>query len=183
MVFLALVIASSGCAKKYKRPPRTPGTATAASATSPATRPVLEFEKFFAEIDPPADWRYEVTSLSDRHEHVTWIGPGNNTACGILYFRLPWPVGTELAFRYGFLEEMRRKEGVATVLFKQWDDEKECLRFTVDSKQFHTEGNFFVRGWEGWMIYAGTRLGEPVNEAEFETARRVREAAEFVESK
>jgi hypothetical protein len=158
----------------YSAPPGT---------TVPTTQPVREFGKFFAEIEPPPDWRYELTSVSDRHEHVTWISPGGNTAVGMIYFRMPFPVGHELAFKYGFLAEMRRKEGVANVLEKHWDEEIQGLRFVVESTFFHTEAKFFVRGSEGWAIYAGTRLSDPVNEAEFETAKRVREKAEFVESK
>lgn len=188
MLFLCLLTTGSGfalsggCAKKYKRPPK-PVAVANADEPVPTTQPIREFGQFFAEIEPPAGWRYELTSESDRHEHVTWISPGNNTACGIVYFRMPFPVGHELAFKYGFLAEMRRKEGKAEVLAKRWDPEIEGLRFTVESKFFHVEAKFFVRGMEGWAIYAGQRLGYPVNEEEFEIARRVREKAEFVESK
>jgi hypothetical protein len=180
---LALSIAvTSGCAKKYKRPPKPVEVADAAGVV-PSPAPIREFNQFYAEIDPPPGWRFELTSESERHEHVTWISPGNNTAFGIVYFRMPLPVGHELAFKYGFLAEMRRKEGRAEVLEKRWDQEMEGLRFTVESRFFHVEAKFFVRGMEGWAIYAGSRLGYPVDEEEFETAQRVREAAEFVESK
>lgn len=177
-IAFGLLVAVCGCAGKYKRP-----VARSSSATVPATQPVREFHKFFAEIDPPTGWRYELTSESERHEHVTWISPSNNTACGALYFRMPFPVGHELAFRYGFLDEMKKKEGVANVIEKHFDEQKQCLRFSVESRFFHTEATFFVRGWEGWMFYAGTRLGNPVNESELAQARAVREKAEFVESK
>lgn len=182
MVFLSLLAIAGGCAKKYKRPPR-PIAVASAGQVVPTTQPVREFNQFFAEIDPPSDWRYELTSQSERHEHVTWISPGGNTAFGIVYFRMPFPVGHELAFKYGFLAEMRRKEGVAKVLEKHWDRQIEGLRFVVESKFFHVEAKFFVRGSEGWAIYAGQRLNNPVIEEEFETAKRVREKAEFVESK
>ncbi len=181
-MFVSLLAVAGGCAKKYKRPPR-PMAVAGADEVVPTTQPIREFGKFFAEIDPPADWRYELTSTSDRHEHVTWISPGNNTACGIVYFRMPFPVGHELAFKYGFLAEMRRKEGKADVLEKHWDPQIQGLRFIVESRFFHVEAKFFVRGSEGWAIYAGQRLNNPVNEDEFETAKRVRENADFVESK
>lgn len=178
---LSLGAASGGCAKKYKRPAKPISAST--TSTAPTTRPIREFQKFFAEIDPPSDWRYELTSESGNHEHVTWVSPGKNTAVGILYFQMPFPVGHELAFRYGFMAEMRKKEGVANLIEKHWDPEIEGLRFTVESRYFHVEAKFFVRGMEGWAFYAGTRLNNPVNKEEFQTAKRVRESAEFVESK
>ena len=153
------------------------------ASTVPTTQNVRSFEKFTAVIDPPVDWRYEQTSVAPSHEHVTWISPGNNTAVGIIYFRMPFPVGHELAFKYGFLAEMKRKEGVANLIEKHWDPQIQGLRFVTESRFFHTEAKFFVRGMQGWAIYAGTRLNNPVNDEEFETARNVREAAEFVKSK
>jgi hypothetical protein len=179
---ILITTVTGGCAKKYKRPPK-PVALASAGEVVPTSQPVKEFGKFFAEIEPPTDWRYELTSESDRHEHVTWVSPGNNTAVGILYFKLPFPVGHDLAFKYGFLAEMRRKEGVAKVIEKHWDKEIDALRFTVESKFFNVEAKFFVRGMEGWAFYAGTRLNNRVNEEELETAKRVREKAEFVESK
>lgn len=174
-----LLVAMTGCATKYKRP-----SPPASSATStPTTQPVREFKMFIAEIDPPAGWQYKLNSQDHDHEHVTWVSPSGDTACGILYFRMPFPVGHELAFKYGFLAEMKRKEGVANVLTKEWDPKLPGLRFTVESKLYLTRGNFFVHGWEGWMVYAGTRLDRPVNETDLKIAERVREAAVFVESR
>lgn len=169
---IAPLALSTGCAS---RP-------TAAASTQPATAPanLRTFNTFSATIDVPEGWRYELTSSSDRHEHVTWISPNENTAVGILFFKLPFPVGHELAFKYGFIAEMKRKEGVADVLEKHWDPEIQGLRFTVRSRYFHVEAKFFVRGLRGWAFYAGTRLNNPVDPAELETARTVRETAAFV---
>lgn len=177
-MFAGLSILAGGCATKYKRPPR-----PLAGTTLPTSRPTHEFGKFIAEIDPPPGWRYELTSESDRHEHVTWISPSGHTACGILYFKLPFPVGHEMAFRHGFLAEMKHAEGVANVLEKRWDPEIEALRFVVESRLYHVRANFFVRGWEGWMFYAGRKLGQPIDEQEMSLAEQVKESAEFVESK
>lgn len=155
---------------------------SARSATQPSTTQrsdEVTFRMFSVFLTPPEGWTLKTTSLDDRHEHMTWVSPSGQTAVGALFFKLPWPVGHELAFRYGFLAEMRKREGEGEVLEKRWDPEIEGLRFIVNSKNFRVTAKFLVRGLRGFATYSGTKRAFPVNTSEEQEAIRVRESLEF----
>jgi hypothetical protein len=172
--------ALAGCAHSNApadfRPSARPATT---SPTTLPTAPLQTFSTFSAHANPPEGWTLSTTSVDDRHEHMTWVSPSGDTAVGVIYFKLPWPVGHEIAFRYGFLPEMRRGEGEAEVLEKNWDPAIEGLRFVVNSRNFRVSSKFLVRGLRGFATYSGTKRALPVNEVEERQAIEVRETLEF----
>lgn len=129
-----------------------------------------------ATVVPPVGWTRQEVSRAFNHLHENWVSPSGKTSYGIIHFMMPIPVGTENAFRYGFLAQMKRDEGEANVLEQAWDESIEGLRFVAEGGRYRIRTFFVVRGLRGWAVYAGTLKNEQVIEPELELAERAREA-------
>lgn len=124
---------------------------------------------------PPDGWTAEPLKQSGRHSHQIWLSPTGETAYGVIHFSLPLPVGPDLVLR-AFIREMQKQEGSADLLAKESDSDLPGLRFEARGQVYHLWGNLMVRGFQGWAVYAGSRSGQPIAEAEFELAAAAREA-------
>lgn len=151
----------------------TPAHLPAARADQGLSAPIF-ISALQASCAPPVNWKPDPLKQSATHTHQVWISPGGNTAYGVIYFRLPLPVGHELAL-WGFLNEMRTTEGEATLLEKRWDPNLGALRFVAAGGQYTVRTNLFVRGFTGWAVYAGTLRAFPVNQNELDLAERARQ--------
>jgi hypothetical protein len=122
----------------------------------------------------PTGWHPDPLKSSATHKHQVWISPSGHTAYGIIHFTLPLPVGHDLAL-IGFLQNMKRTEGEATLVSKQWDPKLYAIRFVAVGGQYTVRTNLFVRGLDGWAIYAGTLQKEKIEADELAQAERARE--------
>ncbi len=173
LLFVAIAAAAmlTGCSSGYKQPP-----------PPPASQPIadgLETPAFVAVLGaypvPPVGWKLSNEGGDDRSHHTTWVSPTGRTAYGVVFFKLPFPVGHELALQYGFLPEMKKNAGEANLISKKWDEQIEGLRFEVEGGPYYIRTSFFVRGMQGWAIYAGTRRDQPIDEGELKLAEVARE--------
>jgi hypothetical protein len=127
-----------------------------------------------ARCAPPTGWKKEALKTSERHEHQVWLSPTGKTAYGVIHFRLPLPVGVGMV-HWEFLHEMQKQEGEANELARQNDPSLPGMRFIVEGGRYKMRANLIVRGFDGWVIYAGTHKGEVPIPAELELAERARE--------
>jgi hypothetical protein len=125
-------------------------------------------------VVPPEGWTRQPLRESANHIEETWLSPSGSTAYGIIHFNLPFPVGAELAL-WGFLREMRKKEGEANLLSKEPDSDLPGIRFVAEGGPYKVRVNLITAGWEGWAIYAGTFRNQPENQMELDLAVRARE--------
>jgi hypothetical protein len=168
--FLALMLISCavmGCAK-HKRP-----SITTQPVASHLTTPFY-VEALDATVAPPVSWQLDKQKNAEDHSHQVWISPSGNTAYGVIHFHMPLPVGHEWAL-WGFLREMRKNEGEATVIDKKWDDDLGALRFTAQGGRYTVRTILRVSGFDGLAAYAGTLTGHPVDEGELKIAEDARE--------
>jgi hypothetical protein len=166
-------LALTGCANQ----PRNGGAAITRPAGLPPTRGLSDpayLEAVSATVVPPLGWRPDPLETQSRHTHQVWISPSGSTAYGVIRFSLPIPVGYDPVLWY-FMREMRRSEGEAVLIGKQWDPNLRGMRFVAQGGKYTVRPNLFVRGFSGWVIYAGTLTGRPVNTGELELAERARE--------
>jgi hypothetical protein len=133
------------------------------------------FEPVEAVVAPPAGWRQEPLKSSAKHNHQVWLSPSGNTAYGIIRFKLPWPVGPETVLRMGFLPEMKRTEGEATLISSERDSSLPGLRFVAEGGKYRLRTNLITRGWKGWAIYAGTLRQNEIVPDELTLAELARE--------
>lgn len=127
-----------------------------------------------AYVDPPTGWVAQPLKTSPKHTHQVWIAPSGATAYGVIRFSLPLPVGTDLVL-WGFLREMKRTQGEAILITKEWDKNIQGLRFVADGGVYRVRVNLLVDGWTAWAVYAGTRRDQEIVQNELELAEQARE--------
>ncbi len=93
----------------------------------------------------------------------------------MIHFKLPVPVGYDLAL-WGFLQNMKLREGEATLISKNWDPNLKGLRFVAEGGLYCVRTNLFIDGLSGWAVYAGTLRKEQINSKELSIAEEAREA-------
>jgi hypothetical protein len=166
-------LVAAGCANR----PRHAGAPTTLPTTLPAASG-LSNPAYLGAVDatvvPPVDWRADPLKASSRHTHQVWVSPSGTSAYGVIHFSLPFPVGYEPVLWY-FMREMRRVEGEAVLLSKQWDPNLRAMRFVAQGRQYTVRPSLMLRGFRGWVVYAGTLNGHPVNAVELDLAERARE--------
>ncbi|MBC7784513.1 MAG: hypothetical protein H7144_11805 [Burkholderiales bacterium] len=127
-----------------------------------------------ASIAPPAGWMQLPTERTEDHVTQVWVSPSDLTALGVIHFRLPLPVGHDLAV-WGFLQNMKDSEGHAELIEQHWDAAADCMRFVAEGGRYRVRTKLFVNGLTGWAIFAGTRVGEEIDEVELRRAIAARE--------
>ena len=160
-------------------------------AVAPASQPVVSHEALLASqhfapqyldsvearCTPPIGWRAEPLKQDNRRSHQIWVSPTGQTAYGVIRFSVPLPVGAELVL-IGFLSELKRTEGNAVLIEKQWDSNHNVLRFVADSEQHRIRTNLVVRGFDAWAIYAATIRDESIDPDELSLAEKARDNTE-----
>jgi hypothetical protein len=126
-------------------------------------------------VTPPVGWKQEPHKVTPRSEHDIWLSPTGDTAYGVLFIKLPLPVGANLTLDQ-FLKEMRKREGEANLLEKKDDPEIDGIRFVADGGIHKIRAKLLTRGFRAWVIYAGTLHGKPERSDELQLAERAREA-------
>lgn len=171
ITLFSLAVMSVGCASSAPRTTQDADLARRAAWTDdlapPTPVPAID-----ARVTPPLDWKPDPLKTSDRHNHQVWISPDGGTAYGVIHFTLPLPVGEDLALR-GFLAEMKKSEGEATLLSKNRDGDR--LRFVAEGGKYRIRGILLTRGFRGWAVYAGTLRSLPVAVDELALAVQARE--------
>ncbi len=127
-----------------------------------------------AMVAVPAGWRPDPLKQTSQHTHQVWISPTGHTAYGVIHFNLPRPIGTDLAL-WGFLNQMKKSEGEAALISKNYDERLGGLRFIAEGGLYKVRTNLFTSGFQGWAIYAGTLRKYPVDVDELREAEIARE--------
>jgi len=163
-----LAIGMMGCGSKSQtiRP-----TTTASVSDLSTPHPNTDVDAY---VDPPVGWIAQPLKFTSRHHHQVWESPTGKTAYGVIRFFLPVPVGHDL-LQWAFMREMKRTQGQATLVSKQWDENLGGLRFVAEGGLYRVRVNLFVSGFAGWAVYAGTLLNSPVAQEELDLAERARE--------
>jgi hypothetical protein len=128
-----------------------------------------------ATVVPPVGWTAQPLKHSSRHDHQIWLSPSGNTAYGVIRFKLPLPLSPQSVLQMGFLPEMKRTEGEATLLSSGRDPSLPGIRFVAQGGKHVVRTNLTTRGFKGWAVYAGTVRGQPENPDELAIAELARE--------
>ena len=132
----------------------------------------IPVEELDALVVPPLTWKREPMKTSARHQHQVWVSPSGEAAYGVIYFTMPLPVGEDLAL-HGFLAEMKKSEGEATLLSRNRDGDR--IRFEAEGGKYRIRGILLTRGFHGWAVYAGTLRGHALPVDELALAVQARE--------
>ena len=140
-----------------------------------AISPSWSYPELEAMVTPPVGWQPDSLKRTSRHAHQAWISPSGHTAYGVIRMNLPLPfIGADRVLK-GFLDEMRRTEGEATLLSRDTDRRLPGIRFIAEGGQYKVRTNLVVRGFRAWAVYAGTRRDAQEVPGELDLAERARE--------
>lgn len=175
-IVIVVLIALAGCRATPDSPSAddAPLPSTFATTSLAGLVPPTHSSTFDATIAPPLGWEADTIKRSKSHVHQAWKSPTGHTAYGIIRFQLPLPVGHEMAL-IGFLQNMRKSEGEATLIEKRRDPETGAIDFVADGGLYRVRTILSVRGAGGWAVYAGTLRDRQVHENELELALRARQ--------
>ncbi|MGE5608016.1 MAG: hypothetical protein ACM359_02075 [Bacillota bacterium] len=125
--------------------------------------------------EPPAGWMAKPLEMNRGRAQQTWVSPSGSTAYGVIAFRLPLPVGSDLAL-WGFLGEMRKQYSDGRLLSKKADPTLPGVRFLAEGGPYRLRTNLILHGASGWAVYAGTLRDRPEDPDELKLAERARES-------
>lgn len=154
--------------------PTTPAVAVTGMGAGAGAEQGVYDQELEARLRVPPGWRLDPPKRTSQHVHKTWISPSGDTAYGVIRFSLPIPLTRDLAL-WGFLREMRRKEGEATLLEKTDDPRAGVMRFVAEGGKYKVRTKLVVRGFKGWAVYAGSLKARGENPAEMPTAEAARD--------
>jgi hypothetical protein len=126
-------------------------------------------------VVPPVGWIAQPLKHSSRHDHQIWLSPSGSTAYGVIRFKLPLPLSPEAVLKMGFLPEMKRTEGAATLISSERDPSLPGIRFVAEGGKHVVRTNLITRGFKGWAVYAGTMRDRPEVPDELALAELARE--------
>jgi hypothetical protein len=169
-VALVIILLLSACGCQEAHPAVSPTTTAALQGLAAPQY----FDVIRAACSPPLGWLPEPLKQDPLHTHQIWVSPTGRTAYGVIHFNLPLPVSTDLAL-WGFLSQMKRTEGQATLLEKQPGPNQNQIRFVAEGGQHRVRANLLVHGFEGWAIYAGTLKDDAVDAHELSLAEKARD--------
>jgi hypothetical protein len=153
-VALMAAIFLAGCAES---PVAGPGNS--AGDSTPGLNEPTYLSTVIATCSAPIGWQAQPLKENSRHTHQVWVSPSGMTAYGVVHFKLPWPLGPDLALS-GFISAMRKSEGDAELVEKHTD--RRGIAFVADGGRYHMRGQLIVQGWEAWTIYSATLRGKPI---------------------
>ena len=171
-ILVAAVAACGGCRVTPRSNAAVP-LPTSLPGTEGLCDPYFE-QSVDALVAPPESWEPQPLKKSALHTHQIWVSPTSRTAYGVIHFRLPFPVGYDPVLWY-FMREMRRTQGKAELLAKQWDPNQRMMRFVAEGGRYAIRTNLSLRGLGGWIVYAATLRNESVDPDELDLAERARE--------
>ena len=171
---LALCLCLTGCHHGL-----TP--ATQQSLTTQPTEQLIPLKTVDATVTPPPGWTPEPLKQDEKHRHQIWLSPSGHTAYGVIYMALPLPAafipgGAETVLEEGFLPNMKKTEGKATLIGEVTDDPKRGgIRFVAEGGFYLVRAFLVLEGMHAWAVYAGTERSAPVNDNELKLAEQARE--------
>lgn len=167
---LAVLAGLAGCCSARKP---TQAGSSAASDTVGLSPPFFDPD-VQAWCDPPTGWKPQPLKSTPDHNDQVWLSPTGDTAYGVIHFRMPLPVGADLAY-IGFLSHMKKMQGEAIVLDRHDDPDLPGVRFVAKGGLYVIRANLKVLGWDGWTVYAGTLKSGPILPNELDFAVRARD--------
>ena len=127
-----------------------------------------------AQCRPPLPWQPKPLEHFPRSVQRVWLSPTGRTAYGVIYIRLPLPVGPDLVL-WRFIADMRDMEGDGRLISRERNGGGE-IRFVAETPRYRFNARLHTASRNAWVIYAGVRRDEPPDAEEFSVAESARDA-------
>ena len=112
----------------------------------------------------PASWNMQSLEQKPLYTHQQWKSPSLHTGVGVIYVRLPLPLGTPMliwAARQQFTQQQGQGHEMA-----EWTDELGRRWFEAETPKYHARGYAMVNGLDAWIVYFGYKVNVPPDPAE-----------------
>ncbi len=123
----------------------------------------------------PRHWTDVPTKYTALYTHRQWKSPSTHTGVGVVYCRMPLPLGAK-AVVWLAKQEYSKREQDGRVLSEWTDDLGRCW-FEAENYKYHVRGCVVVKGFDAWITYFGYRTQYPPQVAEIALAARSAESA------
>jgi hypothetical protein len=132
--------------------------------------PVEPVEAVKVSCSVPRQWEAMPLKKTPMYAHQQWRSPSSHTGVGVVYVRLPLPLSERTLLWFAKREYTKANEGGKTL--GQWTDEVGREWFEAENDKYHVRGYALVRGFNAWLVYFGTKTGNPPDMAELGLAAR-----------
>ena len=118
----------------------------------------------------PRTWKQVGPSRGALFSHNQWRSPSSHTAVGAAYIRMPLPINTDIMIF--FAKREYAKHASDGRILSRWTDALGRDWFEAENSKYHIQGYAIARGFEGWFVYFGYKVDEPLEMSEISQAAR-----------
>lgn len=104
----------------------------------------------------PASWSLHAVERRALYTHQQWKSASAKTAVGVIYARLPLPLGPDTLLWLG--RQQYAKQGSDGRQIANWTDALGRRWFEAETDKYHTRGYAIVTGLDAWIVYMGYRI-------------------------
>ena len=137
-------------------------------------RPPEVVEPVRVRASVPQTWVVHGVERKALYTHQQWKSPSAKTAVGVVYARLPLPVGSGTMLwlaRQQYAKQSADGKDLGT-----WEDALGRKWFEAETNQYHARGYVIVNGLDAWVVYSGFKLDTSPEPADIALAARCMEA-------
>jgi hypothetical protein len=133
-------------------------------------KPVETMEVVRVQASVPSSWSMHAIERHALYSHQQWKNASNSTGVGVVYARLPLPIGTGMLLWLGRQQYAKTSDEGREI--GQWTDELGRRWFEAETKKFHARGYAIVDGLDAWIVYFGYKVDAPPEPADISLAAR-----------
>lgn len=118
----------------------------------------------------PQTWVVHGVEKKALYTHQQWKSASGKTAVGVVYVRLPLPVGSDVMLwmaRQQYAKQSDDGKDLGT-----WEDALGRKWFEAETSKYHARGYVIVNGLDAWVVYSGFRLDASPEPADIALAAR-----------
>jgi hypothetical protein len=161
-----MAMLSAGCQQQATRAVLTRRVVTPFAGLEP----IRFVEEVQARWAPPDRWVALPPHKSMLYTHRQWKSQNSTTGVGVVYVRLPLPLGAKIVA--SLAKDHYAKRSKDGKILSQWTDAAGREWFDCQNARYRVRGYVVTRGLEAWFIYAGYRHTSNPKPEELELAYR-----------
>jgi hypothetical protein len=119
----------------------------------------------------PAEWVRKPTEFASIYTHEQWVSPSKTTGVGVVYVRVPFPVGPT-AILWLAEQHFEAMPGQKGRIAGEWIDPLGRRWFTARNADTYVCGYIMTEGNAAWIVYFGHKLDAGFHPDEMSVAAR-----------
>ena len=137
-------------------------------------RPPEVAEAVKVQASVPQSWVVHAVERKPLYTHQQWKSQSAKTAVGVIYARLPLPVGSDMLL--WMARQQYANQGKSGTDLGQWEDALGRKWFEAETEKYHARGYVIVNGLDAWVVYSGFKIDTSPEPADIALAARCMDA-------